>query len=73
MNWPEFGIVLPPACLKVTQEFVLGVRSANFEINKTLLIYKAYPDDRTYNDHSDCMKAGGLDEAAAIVLRRMQD
>ena len=71
-NWPEFGIVLPSLCLKVTEDFVLGGRPANFEINKTLLIYSAYPDDRSYNDHGDCMKKEGLDEAASIVLRRTQ-
>lgn len=71
-NWPEFGIVLPPLCLKVTDDFVSGGRSASFEVNNTLLIYDAYPNDRSYNDDGDCMAKEHFDIAVSIVLKRLE-
>ncbi len=70
---PEFGVVMQqPLCSRVPEEFVLGGRIAKFDVNKTLVMYQAYPDDRSYNDDGDCMKKPGLDEAASMVLRRMR-
>lgn len=71
-NWPEYGIVLPPVCLKVTDDFVAGQRPAPFEVNKTLLIYDAYPKDDSYNRDGDCMNKDGIETAVAIVLKRLK-
>lgn len=71
-DWPEFGIVLQPLCLRADQDFVSGMRSARYEIGNVLLIYDAYPDDHSYNDGCDCMVKDGIDTAVALVLKRLE-
>jgi len=71
-NWPEYGIEVPPLCLKVTDDFLSGEREAKFDICETLLIYSAYPDDVTYEARGDCMQNEGFDEAVRAALDRIR-
>lgn len=71
VNWPEFGIELPPMCLKVRDEFLEGKRPAFFAPFNTRIQYTAYPDDHSYNDHGDTMEKEGFDVAVSEVLKRL--
>jgi len=70
---PEWGIHLQPICTRVDDLFVAGARNFPIEVNEAIVIYRAHPDDRSYNDHRDWMSTEGLDQAAANVLARLRE
>jgi hypothetical protein len=71
-NRPDRGIELQPVCFRVRDEFVRGSDSVSFEVKGTLLIYKAYPEDFSYNDDGDCLAMEGIDEVVSAVIQRLK-
>jgi diacylglycerol kinase len=70
-NKPDWAIRLEPLCLKVTDDFLLGSRSASFEVNGSLLKYTAYPEDHSYGDWSHFMARQDIERAATEVVSRL--
>jgi hypothetical protein len=70
-NRPNFGVVLQPMCLKVTDEFLSGQKPFIGEFNSCLFAYAALPDDHSYKESPAWTVTEGLDGAAHAVLRRL--
>lgn len=70
-NQPAFDVVLQPACLKVSSEFVSGEKPFLTGHNGCMLGYKPFPDDESYTETEAWTRTEGLDDAAANVLMRM--
>lgn len=72
VNHPEHEIDVPPLVLRTSAKFVSGESDSPIWPNGSLLIYKAYPHDKSFNQHGDCLESEGLDEASKIVVSRIQ-
>lgn len=72
-NRPEWEIELPSLmCLKVNDDFAAGKRPFQFEVNGSLVIYEAFPDDHSYSIGRNWLAIGGIDEAASCVISRLR-
>ncbi len=63
------GIRVGPLCLKAANDFVQGQRVAPFQIGETLLAYKAFPEDESFNQWGDRRDAPGFEGAVQEVLQ----
>jgi hypothetical protein len=71
VSQPEWGIQVPPLCLKAADDFVLGQRIAPFQIGEAVLAYEAFPDDKSYNQWGDRLHSPGFEDAVHEVLQRI--
>lgn len=70
---PDWGIQVPPVCLKAADDFVGGQRIAPFQIGEAVLAYEAFPNDQSYNQWGDRLDSLGFEDAVRDVLQRIRD
>ncbi|MBN8604371.1 MAG: hypothetical protein J0M26_25380 [Planctomycetes bacterium] len=71
VNDPEWDIDVKPLLVQVDDQFVTG-NSFSVESNGSMLMYKAYPENRTFGDWGDIVDSEEADRISELVVREMQ-
>jgi hypothetical protein len=72
VNRPEFGVLIPPLCLRIGNEVSEGKRVATIEVNDCHVIYQAFPNDHSFGDWHVIIAANSTREATEDICKRLK-
>jgi hypothetical protein len=70
-NHPGTGIDIPPLAALVMDDFVSGEKVRKMTVNGSTLLYKAFPDDKSYQEKSNWEKLIASPHVVDRVLARL--
>ena len=70
-NLPEWGIELDPLMMSVSEEFLNGTKEFKASINNSLVVYWAFPADRSFEDTPIWQESEKRDYIVRQILSRL--